>query len=148
MDQRFWTLGCTAKRYPKPAKKPVVPSSYEVLAYLWMYPGERYDTHTLTRLDLTDTQTANVEAICASQEMPSWGAFNSIVTEEDIPVKAVGFLPVLPHPVTDHEIVFTSIHNLLNVPNQLGQSYPPVFCDAFFTLPAKSSFIIQESLGN
>ena len=74
-----------------------------------MYPDERYDTHTLTRLDLTDTQTANVEAICASQEMPSWGAFNSIVTEEDIPVKAVGFLPVLPHPVTDHEIVFTYI---------------------------------------
>ena len=94
-----------------------------------MYPDERYDTHTLTRLDLTDTQTANVEAICASQEMPSWGAFNSIVTEENIPEKAVGFLPVLSHPVTDHETVFTAMHNLLNVPNQLGQSYPPVFCD-------------------
>ena len=68
-----------------------------------MHPDERYDTHTFTRLDLTDTQTENVEAICASQEMPSWGAFNSIVTEENIPEKAVGFLPVLPHPVTDHE---------------------------------------------
>ena len=113
-----------------------------------MYPDERYDTHTLTRLDLTDTQTANVEAICASQEMPSWGSFDSIVTEEDIPEKAVGFLPVLPHPVNDHEIVFTAIHNLLNVPINLARVTHLYFVmKAFFTLPARSSFIIQESLG-
>ena len=81
-------------------------------------------THAHTRLELTDTQTATVEAI--------WGAFNSIVTEENIPEKVVGFLPVLPHPGTDHKTAFTTMHNLLNVLNQLGQSYLPVM-KAFFT---------------
>ena len=68
-------------------------------------------THALTRLELTDTQTATVEAICASQEMPSWSAFNLIVTEDNIPEKVVGFLPVLPHPVTDHETAMQQYSN-------------------------------------
>ena len=61
--------------------------------------------------------------------MSSWGTFNSIVTEENIPEKVVGVLPVLPHPVTDHETVFTAMHQLMNLPNQLGLSFPPVFGD-------------------
>ena len=109
------------KPYSKPAKKPVIPSSYEVLDDLFEMDKLNYKciqmkdvTHALTRLKLTDTLTAAVEAIFASQEMPSWSAFNTMFTEENVPEKVVGFQPVLPHPVADYDTVLTAMHNLLS----------------------------------
>lgn len=43
--------------------------------------------------------------------MPSWSAFNSLVTDEDVPEKIVGFLPGLPYPVTEYETVYKALKN-------------------------------------
>ena len=62
--------------------------------------------------------------------MPSWNAFNSVITEECIPQKIVGFLPVLPYPVTQHSTVYTALKNFQNVLQQLNQQHHlPIFCD-------------------
>ena len=40
-----------------------------------------------------------------------------------------GFLPYLPHPVTEHSKVFTALHNFVKILSQLNQTALPIFCD-------------------
>ena len=62
---------------------------------------------SLARLDLSNIDTGIVEATCSSQTMPTWSAFISLISEDDIPEKIVGFLSVIPHPVTDYKTVYS-----------------------------------------
>ena len=61
--------------------------------------------------------------------MPSWGAFNSVVTFEAIPVQIVGLLPVHPHLVTRHALVYTAMKYFNNFLGQLSQTFLPIVCD-------------------
>ena len=83
----------------------------------------------LSRLDLSNLSGNIVHAISAEQTMPTWSAFNSIVSNESMKVQQVGFLPVLPHPVTKYETVYTSLKNFVNILSQLHQKHMAIFCD-------------------
>ena len=48
---------------------------------------------SLSRLGITQSE---VSMCSESQTMPSWNAANSLWTEENIPMKVLAFLPVLP----------------------------------------------------
>ena len=61
--------------------------------------------------------------------MPSWSAFNSLVTEESEHLKVIGFLPVLPHLVTLHKTVYIAMNNFQDAQSHLHQVQMPVFCD-------------------
>jgi hypothetical protein len=56
---------------------------------------------SLARLDLSNIEEEFINPVCELQHMPSWSAFNSIITDETVPQKIIGFLPVIPHPVTE-----------------------------------------------
>ena len=47
----------------------------------------------------------------------------------NVPVMQVGFLPMIPHPVTEHSTVYTAMNNFFKVLPQLDQRSMPVFCD-------------------
>ena len=66
---------------------------------------------------------------CDEQTIPSWSAFNSLITDECIPLKIVGFLPVLPYPVTVFETVNTSMKSFQNVLGQVQQPHLLVTSD-------------------
>ena len=59
--------------------------------------------------------------------MPSWSS--SVISDRKRKVQQVGFLPILPLPVTKYETAYTSLINFKNVLNQLTQSHIAVFCD-------------------
>lgn len=40
----------------------------------------------------------------------------------------VGFLPYIPHPVTDYETVYTTLKNFVKLLEQLRQNTLPVMC--------------------
>ena len=61
--------------------------------------------------------------------MPSWSSYNSVISDRKLKVQHIGFLPVLPHPVTKYETVYTSLKNFKNVLNQLTQNEMAMFCD-------------------
>ena len=44
-------------------------------------------------------------------------------------MQQVGFLPVLPPPVTKYETVYKSLNNLFNILKQLKQNNMEIFCD-------------------
>ncbi len=45
----------------------------------------------LARLDLSELDENRVSPICITQDIPSWSGFNSLITDEDLPVKKLGF---------------------------------------------------------
>jgi len=45
-------------------------------------------TWVVGKMDLSDK---NVSETSENQTLPSWSAFNSLVTDEDVPLKIVGF---------------------------------------------------------
>lgn len=65
----------------------------------------------LARLDLGDFESEILNTKPATQKMPIWSAANSVLSVEDIQLKRVGFLPVLPHLVTQYDAVYTSMKN-------------------------------------
>ena len=63
------------------------------------------------------------------QCLPSWGGVHALITNANVPLMRVGFLPVIPSPVTDYATVRKALMNLQNVCTQLSQTTIPVFCD-------------------
>ena len=53
----------------------------------------------------------------------------SLVIDEDLTQKIIGFLPVLPYPVTDYTVVYTALKNFQDILSQLDQSHLPITCD-------------------
>ena len=64
-----------------------------------------------------------------TQNTPLWSSFNSLVNNDKKALQVVGFLPVLPYPVTEYSTVFTALCNFVNVVSQLDQNDLAVFCD-------------------
>ena len=64
-----------------------------------------------------------------NQRMPSWSAFNSVVSKETLSQKDSTVLPVIPSPVTDHQTLFTALKNFQDTLNQLSQTHLAVTFD-------------------
>ena len=123
------------KNYKIPAKKPGLPTLYEV-------PEDLYEADEcqkkgtmvkdaawiLSRLDVSDLNKG-IKETNLEQQMPSWSTFNSLVTDEDLSQKMIGFLPVLPYPVTEYAVVYTALKNFQDILSQLDQSHLPITCD-------------------
>ena len=62
-------------------------------------------------------------------DMPTWVAVKSIISDSKIPIMQVGFLPFIPKPVTEHATVYTAMINFVKVLEQLDQKSMPIFCD-------------------
>lgn len=123
------------RNYNKSSKKPALSAEYEVPSNLFEMDVPDYqkirnkDTAwTLSRLDVSDIN-GGINASCSDQRMPTWSAFNSLVTDEEVAQKIIGFLPVLPYPVTEYATVYTALKNFQDILGQLEQSHLPVACD-------------------
>ena len=84
---------------------------------------------SIARLNLSNLNKHKVTLTDKQQTFPSWSAFNSVVTCEQLPEKIVGFLPVIPHPVTEYETVYSALKNFQDILEQLDQKFLPVTCD-------------------
>lgn len=83
---------------------------------------------SLARLDLSENQTSiNIKP--SDQTMPAWRETNTVLSEKDISKKRVGFLPVLPYPVTQYDTVYTALKNFNGILQHLEQHKLPVTCD-------------------
>ena len=58
--------------------------------------------------------------------MPTWAAIKSLISDYNIPIIQVGFLP---KPVKEHSTVYTAMINFVKVLEQLDQKSMPIFCD-------------------
>ena len=79
--------------------------------------------------------TYTVQCMCIMIHIAIYCTFNnplelkSLVTDEDLTQKIIGFLPVLPYPVTEYTVVYTALKNFQDILSQLDHSYLPITCD-------------------
>ena len=62
-------------------------------------------------------------------DMPTWAAVISLISDSNVPIMQVGFLPFIPKPVTEHATVYTVMINFVKKLEQLEQTSVPIFCD-------------------
>ena len=71
-----------------------------------------------------------------SQKSVLWTASRVLISKASIPLMRVGFLPVIPKPITNPATVYKALENFENVRKQLDQSVLPVWCDDGVFAPA------------
>ena len=86
-------------------------------------------TWILVRLDLDADPLYTVKIQPPNQTIPSWSATNSVCSPDEISRKRIAFLPILPYPVTQYDIVYTAMKNLQGVLCNIDQLVLPVTCD-------------------
>lgn len=116
-DRRFKEeLGCQVlQKYYRVSKKPTLLTLYEVAEEQFKMDeggqkqvGAKGGGWVLSKMELSNEELSEINE---KQLIPSWSAFNSLVTDENVPLKIVGFLPVSPFPVTEYATVYTSLNN-------------------------------------
>ena len=60
---------------------------------------------------------------------PIWAAVHTLVSSSVVPVMRVGFLPVVPRPITERATVRHCLTNFQSVRKQLNQASKAVWCD-------------------
>ena len=130
------TLPCQIlQEFESHVKRPNIPSSFKGNDEL--YESDDTQTKKLTdiawsigrlNIDIKDNQVDRT-VYPDQQSMPSWSASNTVWTDENVPLKHVAFLPVLPYPVTLYSAVYTQMSNLVAICAQLVQHKLPVYGD-------------------
>ena len=64
-----------------------------------------------------------------SKYLASFSAINSLLSDEVVTRTSIGFTPILPHPITDFESVYTVMRNFQDVLKQKKQSCGPLWCN-------------------
>ena len=54
----------------------------------------------------------------------TWAAANALITNQCSPMKKVGFVPVIPHSVTNYSTVSSALRNFEDMRKQLDQQFP------------------------
>ena len=65
-----------------------------------------------------------------------WAASRVLISTSSIPLMRVGFLPVIPKPITNPATVHKALNNFENVRKQLNQAVLPIWCDDGVFSPA------------
>ena len=66
--------------------------------------------------------------------LPTWAGIHSLVSTSNSTLKKVGFLPLIPHPITKIETVFTCLRSLKSIAERLSQPVLPIACDGVYSL--------------
>ena len=62
-------------------------------------------------------------------DTPTWSGCHSLVSSNILKTKKVGFIPVIPNPITKVETVYTCLVNFKKISVTLKQKTLPIFCD-------------------
>ena len=83
---------------------------------------------SLSSLGHSDTSNETPKVKCDQQTMPSSNAFNSVISEETFNGVIVGYIHIIPYPVTEYTTVYTSLKKL-EIRRQLNQNHFFITCD-------------------
>ena len=88
----------------------VLPTTFKCVTDLYQYSR-------ITDVKQKDYVIDIMQAINAVNENPeqagTWGAVNAVISDVHVPLKHVGFLPILPFPVTYYNRVYMKINEKL-----------------------------------
>ncbi len=68
-------------------------------------------------------------AVDVIDQVPTWGGTHGLIYTANLKVKRVGFLPIIPNPITRHDTVYSCLRNFNSIAETLKQDVLPVACD-------------------
>lgn len=122
------------KEYYRPKGPTVLPESFKVSAHSKILTEQDYHKDLqskdfmwlLSRMNIVEDKILTTSQ---NQHVPAWSSFNSILVDDKRDKQKIGYLPILPAPVTQAKVVYTALCNFLDVLKQLKQNFLPIFCD-------------------
>ena len=131
--------------FDKPTNKIILSSEYvsdDFVVNLEMYKvlSKQDFAWLLSRMNISNALLLEN----STQTTPTWAAFNSIVSDDKRNVQNVGFLPIIPYPITEFATVYTAMCNFNSILKQLNQKYFPLFCDEGVYRIARHLQLIRE----
>ena len=96
------------------SKTIICPHSFEVSRDL--YPsGSKNKEHCNTEFIISSIKSG-FSHCNVIDDMPTWAAIKSLISDSNIPIMHVEFLPFIPKPVTEHATVYTAMINFVRLP--------------------------------
>lgn len=75
--------------------------------------------------------------------VPSWSAFNSLISNDSKKPTTIAFTPIIPHPATQYDTIFTCMVNFQDAFLQTGQECGSLWCDEGVYRIAKELQLLQ-----
>lgn len=122
----------TVPPYSKPVIRPSLPSTFMIVEDTDLTNDENdvaIQQSILVEFLITLIRCGLPISTKEPGELPPWAGIHALVTTHQAPLMRVGFMPVLPHPVTEYATVRKSLQNFQSVRRQLGQNIMPIFSD-------------------
>ena len=91
-----------------------------------LYPSESKDKEHCNTEFIISPIKSGFSHCNVNDDMPTWVAIKPVISDSNIPIMQVGFLPFISKPVTEHATVYTAIINFVKV---LDQKSMPSLCD-------------------
>ncbi|CAG9764485.1 unnamed protein product [Ceutorhynchus assimilis] len=112
--------------------KPLKPRSLQEDFQVGEYMNIAISNSAVTEANATEFLISLVRSGITDEKnpVPSWARIQALTSQKIVPLKKVGFLPVIPSLVTNYSTIFTALKNFENIRAQLeDQSTLSVFCD-------------------
>ena len=119
--------------YHKPVVRPSLPQNFVLV--------ENVNVDIVSEADGAVDRSVNTEFLIslircglphsapAPGDLPPWGGIHALITTADVPLMRVGFLPVIPSPVTEYATVRKALNNFQIARQQLKQDSIAIVCD-------------------
>lgn len=121
--------------YLKPSVKPCLPANFKVLEETSVNSNLNCES-ALCEADKREFLISLIRCGLPPKNdtngcVPTWGGAHALLSTADVPLMRVGFMPMIPSPVTDYATVRKALQNFQSVRRQINpnQSIIPVFCD-------------------
>ena len=122
-----WFTYLSISNHSKPAQRPTIPEHFSIGEDCGLQTSQAAtDLGTETEFVITLTRCGQPDK---PENLPGWEGFHALISQASVPLKRVGFLPVIPSPVTDYSTVYQALKNFQAVLKQLHEPILPVFCD-------------------
>lgn len=73
----------------------------------------------------------------STNAVPGWTPFQQLLSSENLPMSTVGYCPIIPHPPTSRDVVYTSMKNFIDLSRSLQKETAVLSCDMAIYLIAK-----------
>ena len=118
--------------HPKPVVRPSLPPDFPLRENMELGlcdPEEAAKNADDIEFVLSLVRSGLQHSPMAAGELPTWGGIHALVSRVKLTLMRVGFLPMIPEPVTNYGTVHKALCNFQSVRKQLSQDVIPVFSD-------------------
>ena len=126
-----------------------IPADYQVSESVTYSEEAEFSDYKIWLLVRYVTSTLLTSVPHVTDLIPSFSALNSALSKPDISVTIQAFTPILPHPATEYDSIYTTMRNFQDVLSQRRLQYGALWCDeGVYRIAKEIQFLNQGEFEN